>query len=232
VVEISVAGRQCGVILDTGIAPVLRLSVAGLRRLGLPTDAKTWIGREGWVYPFAGIGMTVSHDVLIQLDRVAIGDLVLERPWVQLAVGSTDHPAPDLPYDGLLGGGVWLGLSRAAIDEKRMRLEMEPHPGLGRAVDGTWVVPDPGRYLGLILGRPTEAIPSGAEGPVIRSAIAGTPAALKGVLKGDRLLSIDGDPCRDLSISAIYRCLWLRQGSTVKLKLWRAEGEEIEVVLP
>lgn len=130
VLPIDVGGRRLDVGLDTGMHTALRLTAHGLRRAGLPADAATWRARGALSIGMGGAGQRATPALLVRLDEMAIGPVVLERPWVMLLFDESLDDADE----GALGAGALLAFARVGIDRGHRVLELEPGAALERNV--------------------------------------------------------------------------------------------------
>jgi len=235
-VELSI-GRSAPVpvLLDTGCPYVLRLSAGGLRRAGLPTSRAAWRERGGGLpltYAGAG-GGPAAVDLLVRLDEIALGPVRWSRPWVLLAgLGSADE-ASELWYEGLFGAGALFPFARFGLDLERGEFELNPGAGVERGAGGTWIVPDPGQFLGLQLEAGQETLDTVLGAPRVYGVVAGSAAAQVGIRVGDRLLAIGAIPCTLQIPAQLQRELWVREGRRVPLTFFReGRGSPFDVVLP
>lgn len=214
------------VMLDTGSAGVLQITQRGLERLGLPLTPGAWLERGALSAVVGGVGGAMTPVFVTTFERVRLGPVAYERPWVVVAPSVSGQA-----MDGYLGCGAILPFAGAAIDAATPALELLPPEGTGGpAAGGPFVVPAPGRFLGVCLGPgpgPEAAPPSW---PVL-GVYSGSSAERAGVQAGDILERIDGEPPPG-TLSDARRRLWIGEGARVRLALRRASGEPFSVDLP
>lgn len=205
-VAIEIDGKRLLAVLDTGMPVPLRLRPAGLRAVGLPLDAAAWQSRGALPIVTTGAGGGAATDLLVRLPSLRLGDIVLERPWVQIALDD-GHGAAD--YAAAVGMGAFTACARIGLDRSRRRLELEPGPTMLHR-DGAWHAPAPGAFLGLrawLPEPPAQAL--GERLPVVVEVSPGSAAAAAGLQRGDRLVAVDGVPCAvPASPDAWRRALW------------------------
>ncbi len=226
-VAIEVDGKSATAVLDTGMHVALRITLAGLRQIGMPSDADTWLAAGAVPTRTVGAGGKGATDLLAQIDSLRLGVVTFERPWVLLAI---DPAGEQAYYEMALGGGVLASFARVGIDLTRQRLELEP--GSAMAADGAkWRVPAPGRFLGLYACAPRPGAKTGDEAlPTVVEVHARTPADEHGIVVGDRIVAIDGESCAGLEPHRWFSKLWARE-NRVAVELKKADGKLVRVDL-
>lgn len=232
-------------LLDTGFAACLRISARGIARAKLPDDRETWIARGAIPVIMHGIEGVGGEELLVRLDAFKLGPITFERPWVMIGLGRMDRA--DGP-DGLVGAGALLGFARVGFDLAARKLEIEPGATVKQAKDGSWIVPSPGEFLGLMLLAPDADVaaqeamkPSPVSNtahhvhaalPRVREVFNGTCAERAGVKVADLLVSIDGRACEGASMDEICASLWSAPGKTVRLVVRRGNEDRAISVDP
>jgi len=250
-VPVTLPEGRLDALFDTGSPYLLRISVAGLRRLGLPVGTAPWLQRGGRPFRSAGLVGETLPDVLVRLPELRLEaeaasdgrsiEVVFERPWVLVATTTAAYAEP--PFDAILGGSLLRAMARVGFDQHRELLELQagPHvaietgPAAASAAGGkpaavavpeVWRVPAPGQELGFSLA---PSSPGAVEGsiealPKLAEVRPGSPAARHGFEAGDRLLSVDGVPCYGTDPLLLWPSLWPAEGEHVRVEALRAGG--------
>jgi hypothetical protein len=258
-VQVGIGGRHVRALLDTGLPVLLRLSTRGLAALGLAVDVESWRARGALPYVIYGAMQQKGTDWLVQFDVVVLGggpsegSVRFEKPWVLLA-GLHDAAAQDRSpdaepwWEAMVGAAAFYSFEAVGLDTTRDRLELLPlddavgaaGPAAGRA---TFVVPDPGRFLGIVLQPGPRSSVQPRDGvlpplddlgalPIVSSVIADSAAARAGIRQGDLLSAIDGIPCFYASPAQLLLELWAQPGRSVTLQLVRKAAGTFSVTLP
>ncbi|MBI3818751.1 MAG: hypothetical protein HY286_08685 [Planctomycetes bacterium] len=215
-------------MLDTGFHTAIALRPSGLRKLGLPVGRKEWKERGALEVKMGPNDKNPSTDLLVELPEFRLGSIRFERPWVEL----TGLDLPDDPaFDGYLGGGALITFNRAGIDIETKILELEPG-GEMRHEGNDWVVPWQGKYFGfVVLTRGGGGAATRPATPIVCNVFERSAAEHAGIQINDRLLTIDGTACDDLSMQQIVRRLWWREARELALELARPDGTRYRAAL-
>jgi len=226
---VSIGGAAVTAVFDTGMHVPLRLTATGLARLGLPVAVAEWRLRGAMPMGMSGAGGRGITDLLVQIEALRFGTVVLERPWVLLAIGEANESAP---YEAALGGGALLACARVGIDLSRNLLELEAG-GRVRMDGEQWHVPPAGQFLGLLTGPGDPgALTEPGSLPVVVEVAPDSPASAAGIAAGDRIVAIDGESCAGLEPRRWNEKLWVREGNRIELRIRKRSGEDVRIVLP
>jgi hypothetical protein len=116
---------------------------------------------------------------------------------------------------GNIGGGIWKRFT-LTLDYDKLTMTLVPNAALN--------TPDSYERAGLFL------INQGGK-YVIFDARPGTPAAKAGLIKGDTIDSVDGQPASSMSLGAVRDTFMRPAGTVVKLGITGKDGTSREVVL-
>lgn len=228
-VVVEVGGAPLRALVDTGTAPLLRLSAAALRRCGLPADAAHWQSAGAVATTGVDASGRRMRELVVSLPDFRLGPARFAGPLVHL--GGLEDGAP-ANFEAILGAGALARFLRVGFDFERGLLELEPEAGAVIA-GGVLELEAAAENLGLALASGPAAAPGGMLSvPVVHEVATGSPAAARGLRAGDRVLSVGGRDCAGLPARAVNRALWLRPGESVELEVLRADGVRRRVRLP
>jgi hypothetical protein len=232
-VTIEIGGKPVTATVDTGMAPVLWLSRAGLERAGLPLDEASWRARGATRTSITEASGARSRHMTVSIPEFRLGRITYRDPVVQIALDEDRSGGTDDRRDALLGGGALLPFARIGFDVERGQLELEPRAGAVRALGDGLEVPPAGVHLGLVLASPAAAAHHGMLGlPVISAVGEGSLAARRGLAAGDRVRALAGESCAGRAAHEIQRRLWLQPGEHVRLEVIGKSGARRTVELP
>jgi hypothetical protein len=156
-----------------------------------------------------GVGGPVNHH-LARMNSLTAGDLELAAPIVELAPAGTTGAYARGDRSGVLGA-MFLDRFRAIFDYPHKRLILEPGPAVER----------PFEYEGS--GAFLVSHGTAFDGVEVMAVAPQTPAATAGLMVGDRILSIDGQPVAELGLDGV-RALFTDFGRTFALIVERTTG--------
>jgi hypothetical protein len=206
--EVTLPGRgtlPCRLVIDTGVRTTLiwyhPFVVAHDLVAALPRVITGTIG--------GGAGGETKGDVG-RIDRLRIGDLVLERPTTVFSRDTTGVFA-SASESGIVGGEL-LRRCRVTFDYPHSRLMLEPYR--------TPVTDFDYDMSGLFLVAPGPSF----ERVTIQSVAPGSPAEEAGLAKGDEIVSIDGRKTATMRLDDV-RDLLKQDGASRHLRVKRGEDE-------
>jgi clan AA aspartic protease (TIGR02281 family) len=203
----EVDGLPAKLIVDTGAGAALMLRPWFVEKHGL---RQRYPKRLSMVT--GGNVLGLMHGEMLRLQSLRLGDHVLTGEFVEFQTG------PDSQHEdiaGYLGGGI-LNRFNLTFDFAGRRLWLEPHSN---------------NRLGPPPQAPVRSGLACRPDGVVEDVIPDSPAAEAGVLRGDRLLKINGVSVPSLKFEDLKRALRAEPGTRVRLQLQTDGREPREVTL-